>query len=263
MAGPDEKDAQLAPAIELVGVTKRYGKNVILDDVSVKMPSGKTTVLLGPSGTGKSTLIRLAVGLSRPEEGKVFALGDEVTSLSHQKLLLLRQRFGMLFQEGALFGSLTVGQNVGFPLKHHTKKSKVEIEARVDELLEWVGLSGTKDRAPDALSGGQRKRVALARAIALEPEMVFFDEPTSGLDPQTSAAIDDLICGMQARLGLSFVVITHDVQSAKNIAHQVGVLHESKLRAWGPAHEVWQSDDEIVRHFLDRVPPGKTKATLR
>ncbi len=244
-----------APAIELVGVTKRYGQRTILDDVSLQIPRGKTTVLLGPSGTGKSTLIRLAVGLTTPEEGDVFALGQNVRQLSRQQLLALRRRFGMLFQEGALFGSLTIADNVGFPLKHLDGQKGPALRKRVDELLELVGLAGVGDRTPDALSGGQRKRVALARAIALEPEMVFFDEPTSGLDPQTSAAIDQLILDMQARLGLSFIVITHDTESAHTIADYVGMLHASKVRAWGPRDEVWRTDDPVVRAFLDRKPP--------
>lgn len=242
------------PALELVGVTKRYGDRVILDDVSVEVPRGKTTVLLGPSGTGKSTLLRLAVGLTAPDEGTVRALGEDLAGLSTKQLLSLRQRFGMLFQDGALFGSLTVAANVGFPLRHHRGLKGAALSARVDELLAMVGLEGLSDRTPDQLSGGQRKRVALARAIALEPEMVLFDEPTSGLDPQTSAAIDALVNDMQARLGLTFLVITHDVLSAHGIAHHVGMLFDGKLRAFGPRDEVFASDDPVLRAFLDRKP---------
>jgi phospholipid/cholesterol/gamma-HCH transport system ATP-binding protein len=249
-------EVQDAPAIELVGVTKRFGDKAPLDDVSLRIPRGATTVLLGPSGTGKSTLIRLAVGLAEPTEGQVFALGEEVTSLSPRGLLNLRRRFGMLFQEGALFGSLTVAENVGFPLRQHTNLRGAALAERTEELLDMVGLAGLGARAPDELSGGQRKRVALARAIALEPEMVFFDEPTSGLDPQTSAAIDALINDMQQRLGITFVVITHDVQSAREIADYVGILFDGKVRCWGPKEEVLASKDPVVRDFLDRAPPG-------
>lgn len=248
---PREEDA---PAIELVGVTKRYGERAVLDDVTLAIPRGETTVLLGPSGTGKSTLLRLAVGLAQPDAGDVYALGRNVNALSERELLALRRRFGMLFQEGALFGSLSVGDNVGFPLKQHTKLSRAAREERVEQLLGMVGLEGLGHRLPAELSGGQRKRVALARAIALEPEMVLFDEPTSGLDPQTSAAIDALVIDMQARLGISFVVITHDVESARAIAHRVGMLHEGKLRAWGTRDDVMGSDDPVVRAFLDRQP---------
>lgn len=243
-----------SPALELVDVTKRYGDRVVLDRVSLEVPRGKTTVLLGPSGTGKSTLLRLAVGLAAPDEGRVRALGADIGRLKTHELLALRQRFGMLFQDGALFGSLTVADNVGFPLRHHRGLRGDALRARVDELLGMVGLEGLGDRAPDQLSGGQRKRVALARAIALEPEMVLFDEPTSGLDPQTSAAIDALVNDMQARLGLTFLVITHDVLSAAGIAHHVGMLFDGKLRAFGPKDEVFASDDPVVRAFLDRTP---------
>lgn len=249
-------------AIELVGVTKRYGERVVLDDVSLQVPRGATTVLLGPSGTGKSTLLRLAVGLALPDAGQVLALGQDVGALGEKGLLALRRRFGMLFQEGALFGSLSVADNVGFPLKQHRRMKGEALTARVAELLAMVGLPGLEARLPAELSGGQRKRVALARAIALEPEMVLFDEPTSGLDPQTSAAIDALINDMQRRLGITFVVITHDVQSARAIAHQVGMLHEGRLRVWGPKDQVFESADPVVRAFLDRAPPADAPAPL-
>jgi phospholipid/cholesterol/gamma-HCH transport system ATP-binding protein len=250
------------PAIELVGVTKRYGERVVLDDVSLRVPRGQTTVLLGPSGTGKSTLLRLAVGLVHPDAGRVLALGEDIGALGERGLLALRRRFGMLFQEGALFGSLSVAANVGFPLEQHKKMKGPALDERVHELLCMVGLPEVGERLPAQLSGGQRKRVALARAIALEPEMVLFDEPTSGLDPQASAAIDALINDMQRRLGITFVVITHDVASAKAIAHQVGVLHEGRLRAWGPRDEVFESSDPMVRAFLDRVPPADGTAAI-
>lgn len=254
-ASPSSASSSTGPALVFAGVSKAYGERVVLDAVDLEVPRGKTTVLLGPSGTGKSTLLRLAVGLERADAGTVSVLGHDVGALNRADLLALRRRFGMLFQDGALFGSLTVAENVGFPLRHVLKQPSREIAPRVDELLGLVGLAGLGDRTPDALSGGQRKRVALARAIALEPEIVFFDEPTSGLDPQTSAAIDALINDMQARLGLTFVVITHDTQSAADIADYVGMLFEGKLRAFGPKDAVWASRDPVVRAFLDRLPP--------
>lgn len=250
-------------ALEFRGVSKRFGDRLVLDRIDMRVPRGETTVLLGPSGTGKSTLLRLAVGLTRPDAGAVFALGEDVFALRGSGLLRLRRRFGMLFQEGALFGSLTVGANVGFPLRQHLRLPTKELEERVESLLELVGLAGYAGRMPSELSGGQRKRVALARAIALEPEMVLFDEPTSGLDPQTSAAIDSLINDMQARLGLTFVVITHDVQSAATIAHHIGLLHNAQLRLFGTRAEVLHSQDEVVRAFLDRLPPPDAEARLR
>jgi phospholipid/cholesterol/gamma-HCH transport system ATP-binding protein len=243
-------------ALELRGVTKRFGDRTVLDDVSLAVPRGETTVLLGPSGTGKSTLIRLAVGLDRPDSGQVIALGEDVGTLSERDLLVLRRRFGMLFQEGALFGSLSVFDNIAFPLRQHIKPTEASLRDRIFELLAMVGLEGLGDRLPAQLSGGQKKRVALARAIALEPEMVFFDEPTSGLDPQTSASIDALINDMQARLAITFVVITHDVLSAREIGAHVGMLFEGKLRAFGPCEEVFETEDDLVRRFLDREPPA-------
>lgn len=242
-------------AISFAGVTKRFGPRVVVEDFDLDVPRGKTTVLLGPSGTGKSTLLRIATGLTPPDAGRVRVLGEDLLALSRPALLKLRRRMGMLFQDNALFGSLTVGDNVAFPLKRVARMRDAPAREKAREKLALVGLPDVEDRLPDALSGGQRKRVALARAIALEPELVLFDEPTSGLDPQTSAAIDALIVEMQARLGATFVVITHDTTSAKDIAHHVGFLLEGKLRAWGPKAEVWGSADPAVRAFLDRAPP--------
>ena len=243
-------------AIVFAGATKRFGARTVVDALDLSIPRGKTTVLLGPSGTGKSTLLRMATGLLRPDAGRVSSLGEDVFALSRSGLLKLRRRMGMLFQDNALFGSLSVGENVAFPLRRVGKLPLKKAHARAVELLAMVGLHDVAMRMPDALSGGQRKRVALARAIALEPEMVLFDEPTSGLDPQTSAAIDTLVKDMQARLGATFVVITHDVTSAGNIAHHAGFLLDGKLRAWGTRDEVWSSTDPALRAFLDRVPPA-------
>lgn len=250
----------VAPALEFMHVSKRYGERWVLDQISCAVPRGQTTVFLGPSGTGKSTLLRLAIGLAAPDTGEVRALGTPLQSLRGAALLRLRQRFGMLFQDGALFSSLSAFDNVAFPLRHHRRASGAALSQRVDELLASVGLGGLGERMPDQLSGGQRKRVALARAIALEPDIVLFDEPTSGLDPQTSASIDALINDMQARLGLTFVVITHDVQSAEAIAHQVGMLVDGHLRAFAPRAQFFASGDPQVRAFLDRRPLAEHRA---
>lgn len=239
-------------AISFSQVTKKFGDRVVVENFDLDVPRGETTVLLGPSGTGKSTLLRMATGLLRPDAGRVMALEQDVFGLSRAGLLALRRRMGMLFQDNALFGSLTVGENVAFPLRRVAKLSRADALAKAESLLALVGLHDVASRTPDALSGGQRKRVAFARAIALEPEMVLFDEPTSGLDPQTSAAIDQLVVDMQKKLGCTFVVITHDVVSASTIAHRVGFLFDGKLRAWGAKAEVWSSTDKAVRAFLDR-----------
>lgn len=245
----------MSAAIELRHITKRFGDRVILDDVDLVIERGRTTVLLGPSGTGKSTLLRLATGLLAPEAGTVLSLGVDVFAAKKKDLLALRRRMGMLFQDNALFGSLSVFDNVAFPLRRVANQPEIEVKRRVDQLLDLVGLPDVGDRTPDRLSGGQRKRIALARAIALEPELVMFDEPTSGLDPQTSASIDELIRSTQVRLGITFVVITHDVESCRLIADDVGMLLNGKVHIFGPRAEVWGSTDVAVRAFLDRVPP--------
>jgi len=248
----------MSAAIELRKVTKRFGDRVILDDVDLVIERGRTTVLLGPSGTGKSTLLRLATGLLAPEAGTVLSLGVDVFAAKKKDLLALRRRMGMLFQDNALFGSLSVFDNVAFPLRRVANQPETEVKRRVAELLDLVGLPDVGDRTPDRLSGGQRKRIALARAIALEPELVMFDEPTSGLDPQTSASIDQLIKSTQVRLGITFVVITHDVESCRLIADDVGMLLNGKVHVFGPRSTVWDSTDIAVRAFLDREPPSST-----
>ncbi len=248
----------MSGAIELRKVTKRFGDRVILDDVDLVIERGRTTVLLGPSGTGKSTLLRLATGLLAPEAGTVLSLGVDVFAAKKRELLALRRRMGMLFQDNALFGSLSVFDNVAFPLRRVAGKPETEVKRRVGELLDLVGLPDVGERTPDRLSGGQRKRIALARAIALEPELVMFDEPTSGLDPQTSASIDQLIKSTQVRLGITFVVITHDVESCRLIADDVGMLLNGKVHIFGPRPTVWACTDVAVRAFLDREPPTTT-----
>lgn len=245
--------------VELVEVSKAFGPLTVLDRVSVTLPRGLTTVVVGPSGTGKSTLIKLLTGLLKPDSGVVRVDGLDVSTLNRAQLMALRQKFGMLFQDGALFHGLTVEQNVAFPLRHHLKLTREEEHARVQAALAEVGLPGLGLRRPDELSGGQRKRVGLARALVMKPEIVLFDEPTSGLDPVTSAAIDELIVNTRARLGLTFIVITHDVQSCERIADRVGMLWEGKLRAFGEPQEVLHSTDPVIRQFFDRQSQGPIK----
>jgi phospholipid/cholesterol/gamma-HCH transport system ATP-binding protein len=241
-------------AIELVGLTKRYGGRAVVDGLNATIPASKTTVLLGPSGSGKSTLLRMITGLMKPDEGQVVIEGAAVAGLSPSSLRLLRQRFGMLFQDNALFTGMSVFDNIAFPLRHVQRADAATVQARVSSLLSSVGLAEMGQRQPDQLSGGQRKRVALARALALDPEVVLFDEPTSGLDPQTSATIDALIVATQRERARTCLVITHDIDSARAIADTIGLLQGGKLIAFGDAAQVLNSKDPEVRAFVDRQP---------
>ena len=243
-------------ALDFRQVDLKIGDKRILKEINLQIPSGQTTVLLGPSGAGKSTLMHLAIGLLKPSAGEVLALGYNLNELSARNLKGLRRRMGMAFQDGALFGGMTVFENVAFPLAKVLRKSKKEIIEKVDYLLDAVGLYHCKDRLPSELSGGQKKRVGLARALAIEPELVFFDEPTSGLDSITSASIDALIIKLQATFDVSFVVITHDVQSAAAIADKVAVLDHGALLAFGSQEEVWSHPHEVVQALIQRHPLG-------
>lgn len=242
-------------AVELKDVYKRFGDFEVLKGVSCAIPAGQTTVIMGPSGTGKSVLIKHVVGLLQPDAGEVLVFGQDVPRLKEAELYRLRERIGMLFQDGALFDSMTVGENVGFPLVHHTKKKQREIDAIVEEKLRLVGLKDAARRYPSELSGGMRKRVGLARAIALEPDLVVFDEPHSGLDPMTADAIDDLILDMKRALGITFLVISHDIAGVFKIADHAGMLYQGELIAWGPRDEVRVSEHPIVKRFLSRTIP--------
>ncbi len=249
----------MSATIELKNVRKSFGTQVVLDGVSFAIPGRATTVILGPSGTGKSVLLKLIVGLLPPDDGEILLDGRDLVRFSRSDLYAARRRFGMLFQDGALFDSMTVAENVAFPLRRHTRKTESEIAAIVREKLSSVGLANAGAKYPAELSGGMRKRVGLARAIALEPEVVFFDEPTSGLDPVTASAIDDLILEMQREKPRTFVVISHDLASTEKMADYIGVLYRGQLVQFGPKREVLESRNETVRQFLDRKTDGPMK----
>ncbi|MBN2799083.1 MAG: ATP-binding cassette domain-containing protein [Deltaproteobacteria bacterium] len=238
--------------IRLEGVHKRFGELVVLNGVDMDIRRGETTVILGPSGAGKSVLIKHIVGLIAPDAGRVWVGDVDMARARGAALLGVRKRMGMLFQDGALFDSLSVAENIAFPLRHHTRLSEAEIRRVVEEKLELVELPGLGGRAVSELSGGQRKRVGLARAIAMEPEVVVFDEPNSGLDPLTSGTIDELILRMKERLGVSFVVITHDIVSAVQIADRIGMLWRGDLLEYGPIADFLHTREEVVRRFLAR-----------
>ena len=246
--------------IELRNVSKSFGENTILRDISLKIPPGQTTAIIGPSGTGKSVTLKHIVGLLRPDEGEVLCFGTNMATADETELYKVRRRFGMLFQDGALFDSLTVGANISFPLVHHAPEmSEEERRAKVEEKLSLVGLPGIYDRPTSGLSGGQRKRVGLARAIVTEPEVILFDEPNSGLDPITSDAIDALISEMKEALGITFIVISHDIVGTINVADHIAMLYGGNLVAFKPTEEFVRLDIPIVRQFLRRnliLPEG-------
>ena len=246
----------MEPIIRLVNVSKSFGTQKVLDGVSCEIPRGKTTVFVGPSGVGKTVLIKLMVGLHHPEAGQVLFGKQDVPTLTRSELYALRRKMGMLFQDAALFDSSDVFENVAFPLRHHTSKSNSEIAEIVNRHLRDVGLKDVGHKFPSELSGGMRKRVGLARALVLNPDVIFFDEPTSGLDPVTAAAIDELIVSTQQRLGTTFVVISHDVPSTRRIADMVGMLYQAKLVGFGPANEILNSNNAILRQFFDRQSDG-------
>ena len=238
--------------IRLVNLHKRFGDLVVLDGVSFDIATGKTTAIIGPSGTGKSVLIKHIVGLLEPDEGEVWVGDVDMARANERTKYKVRRRFGMLFQDGALFDSMTAGENVSFPLKYHSKLSDAQRREKAEQMLDLVELPGVYDRPTAALSGGQRKRVGLARAIVLEPEIILFDEPNSGLDPLTSDTIDELIGKMKRQLGITFIVITHDIVSCVNIADTIVMLNGGKLIEAGPTDEFVKSRNPDVRAFLAR-----------
>lgn len=237
-------------ALEFKNVQVSLDNKIILKGVNLPIITGQTTVLLGPSGAGKTTLMRMAVGLLKPDTGKVLALGQLVHDLSTKALLTLRHHFGMLFQDGGLFNSLSVFQNVAFPLFHHLNLKGQALKDRVAELLAMVGLEGIEGQMPETLSGGEKKRVGLARAIALNPKVVFFDEPTAGLDPLVSQNINELIVDLQKKLDMTFFVITHDIKSALQIGDYIGVLNNGSLHHYGDKNSILESSDPFIKEFI-------------
>jgi phospholipid/cholesterol/gamma-HCH transport system ATP-binding protein len=240
------------PIIRIENLSKRFGELVVLDDVSLDIPTGRTTVILGPSGTGKSVLLKNIVGLIQPDAGHIWVDGVDICTAGARKKSQMRRLFGMLFQDGALFDNLSAGENVAFPLRFHTRLNERERQQKAEEALAMVELPGVYGRPTSALSGGQRKRVGLARAIVLQPKVVLFDEPNSGLDPLTSDTIDQLILHMKAKLGITFLVITHDIVQAINIADQIGMLYKGKLVEYGTTAEFLRTRQQIVRDFMQR-----------
>lgn len=242
-------------AVRLDHVSKSFGPRKVLDDVSLEVPARTGLVLLGRSGTGKSVMLRHIIGLMRPDQGHVFVEEDEVSSLAGPELARVRKKIGFLFQNAALFDSISVGENVAFPLRRHTKLSDGEIRQRAQEKLTAVGLEKEYDKMPAALSGGMRKRAGLARALALDPPILLVDEPSAGLDPITTDEIDDLLL-QQKESGTTLIVVTHNIPGAKRLGDELVMLHEGRIAARGTVAELEQSTDEMVRAFMGSQHAG-------
>jgi len=236
--------------IEIIKINKSFNGQKVLNDLDLNMEPEKITVIIGQSGGGKSVLLKHIIGLIRPDSGQIIIDGIDITNLNDKKLNEVRKKFGMLFQDAALFDSMAVGENVAFPLNEHTRLSKKEISKIVDEKLNLVGLENVTHKMPSELSGGMRKRAGLARAIALDPKIVLFDEPTTGLDPIMRESIDKLIVETQKRTKATFVVISHDIESTFTIAHKVAMLYQGKIVAVGTPDEIRSSDNSFVKRFL-------------
>lgn len=228
-----------------------FGTHTVLDNIDLDVYKGETLAVLGPSGTGKSTVLRSMIGLLEPDGGQIFIQGEDVSGLDEDGWNSLRMKMGMVFQYSALFDFLTVGENVAFGLRQHTDKSNEEIQGIVTQMLDLVGLPGTQDLYPAELSGGMKKRVGLARAIAVNPEIVLYDEPTAGLDPIMSRNISRLIKKTQEQLHVTSVLVTHDMQSAFYAADRVAMLYEGHIVAIGTAEEMKNSTNPIVKAFIE------------
>ncbi len=242
--------------IELRDVHKSFGENHVLRGVNLKVRKGESVVVIGGSGSGKSVLLKHIIGLLKPDRGSVIVGSTDLSQLDEEGLNEIRKRFGMLFQSSALFDSMTVWENVGFGLKRHTRLSDSEIKKIAIQKLGMVGLVGVEDLMPSELSGGMRKRVGLARAIAMEPEILLYDEPTTGLDPIMADAVNDLIIKMRETLHVTSVTITHDMKSAYKIADTIAMLYNGVIVASGPPGEIRNTPDPVVRQFIEGRAEG-------
>lgn len=245
--------------IRLEKITKDFKTQRVLDSLSLEIERGKTTVIIGKSGGGKSVLLKHMIGLISPTSGSIFIDGQNIVGLNVNEMNDVRKKFGMLFQDAALFDSMTVAENVAFPLREHTKLKSSEIKERVTERLRLVGLPGSEDKLPSQLSGGMRKRVGLARAVIMDPLIILYDEPTTGLDPIMTDIIDNLIIETQRKLGVTCVIISHDIKATFKVAHNVAMLHEGRIIVFGLADEVKQCTDPVFRQFVEGRAEGPIK----
>jgi len=236
--------------IEIRDVHKSFGDNHVLRGINLQVPEGATTVIIGASGSGKSVLVKHMIGLLRPDEGRVIVEGEDTTNLSEREFQRVREKFGMVFQGAALFDSMSVGENVGFPLREHGGLKEREISEIVARKLALLSLEGTEGLYPAELSGGMRKRVGLARAIVLDPRIILYDEPTTGLDPITANSVDEMIIEAKEKLGVTSVVITHDIASSFRVGDYVAMIHEGVIVDQGPPERIRRSSHPYVQKFL-------------
>jgi phospholipid/cholesterol/gamma-HCH transport system ATP-binding protein len=242
--------AQRSGTIRIEGVTKAFRGHQVLRGVDLEVAKGESLVIIGKSGGGKSVLLKLLIGLLQPDSGKIFVDDLELTAMNKRELYEVRKRFGMLFQGAALFDSMTVGENVAIALREHTRKSEKVIQKIVHDTLTNVGLENVENLKPAALSGGMKKRVGLARALAMDPDFMLYDEPTTGLDPLTGDVINDLIVSLREQYDVTSVAVTHDMKSAFKIAHSIAMIHEGRIIFRGSVEEIQETDNDIVRNFV-------------
>ncbi len=251
-----KRDSGVEDAIEFIDVHKAFGRNKILRGLNMGLPENTISMILGPSGTGKSVCIKHMVGLLYPDDGDILVHGESVPNMVDDELFDMRKKFGVLFQDGALFGSMNLYDNVAFPLRQHTDKGEDEVADIVNRRLQEVGLGNANDKLPNELSGGMRKRAGFARALVLDPGIVLFDEPDSGLDPVRTALLCELIQEIHEENGGAYVVITHDIASARRVAEHISVLWKGRIVESGPAEELFNSDNPFVRQFLSGESQG-------
>ncbi|MBX7151251.1 ABC transporter ATP-binding protein [bacterium] len=249
--------------IQIVNLYKYFQDKRILSGVNLEIETGKITTIVGRSGCGKSVLLKHIVGLLHPDEGKVLIEGEALSDMTTQELFDVRKKMGLVFQNGALFDSMSVEENIGLGLREHTKLSDAEISNKVSKLLEMVGLPGIEKYRPSELSGGMKKRVSLARALAMDPQYVLYDEPTTGLDPIMSAIIDDLIQRLNNDLNITSIVVTHDMKSVYKISDRVAMLHYGVVRFNGTPDELKNTNDNVVRQFIEGNVEGPIQPVLK
>lgn len=249
----EHKNGDVTTMIELRNVSMLFRERSILRNLNLSVQQGEILVVIGPSGAGKSTLLRLMIGLLKPTSGEIWVNGQEITRMDEDELNVIRRSMGMVFQYSALFDSMTVGENVAFGIRQHTKMPEDQIRGVIKRTLRMVGLMGRENVMPSELSGGMKKRVSLARAIAINPQIVLYDEPTSGLDPVMSSTINRLIMSTRRILGVTAVVVTHDMDSAFTIADRIAMMYDEQIIAIGTPDEFRQSNNPVVKQFISGV----------